>query len=148
MTHPLAGRTCTVVGGEAMGTRGIVVDGYAGLLGTPVGLGRDRIGPQSEMVYVIVFEVTHVPHNLPRDYIGHLFSVRATQVRIDATPGTDVLLPPRTANEPTFNHTRGDGPFNPCPQCLQLMSHSQLIALVEDMRESISDAAARFRERE
>ena len=36
---------------------------------------------------------------------------------------------------PTFNHTRGDGPFDPCPQCLVLMSREDLIALVRDLTE-------------
>ena len=36
---------------------------------------------------------------------------------------------------PTFNHTRGDRPFDPCPKCLVLMSREDLIALVRDLTE-------------
>lgn len=35
---------------------------------------------------------------------------------------------------PTFNHTRADGPFDPCPICLEQMSRADLIALVKDLR--------------
>jgi hypothetical protein len=41
---------------------------------------------------------------------------------------------------PTFNHTRADGPFEPCVECLQRMTREQLIALVLDMRETRHDA--------
>ena len=41
------------------------------------------------------------------------------------------------APRPTFNHTRGDGEFNPCPECLRLMTREQLIALVDDMRQEL-----------
>lgn len=40
---------------------------------------------------------------------------------------------------PTFNHTREDGPFAPCAECLPRMSKMQLIALVRDMRQVRED---------
>ena len=30
--------------------------------------------------------------------------------------------------KPSFNHTRADGPFDPCSVCLKLMSRKSLIA--------------------
>lgn len=33
---------------------------------------------------------------------------------------------------PYFNHTRADGPFEPCPLCLEKMSREQLLALAKD----------------
>jgi hypothetical protein len=34
--------------------------------------------------------------------------------------------------QPTFNHTRADGPFDPCPECKALMTPKQLEALRKD----------------
>ncbi len=42
--------------------------------------------------------------------------------------------------QPSFNHTRADGPFEPCTECLQRMTREQLIALVLDMRAVRNDA--------
>jgi hypothetical protein len=43
-------------------------------------------------------------------------------------------LAERAHEQPTFNHARADGPFDPCPQCLDRMSRPALIALVKDLR--------------
>lgn len=40
---------------------------------------------------------------------------------------------------PTFNHSRADGPYDPCPKCLRKMTREQLIALVSDLQETIRD---------
>lgn len=45
-------------------------------------------------------------------------------------------------SKPPFNHTRGDGPYDPCQACLPLMSREQLVALVLDMRASASQEPA------
>lgn len=39
-----------------------------------------------------------------------------------------------TDESPTFNHTRGDGLYDPCPICLERMTRKQLVALVKDLR--------------
>ena len=39
----------------------------------------------------------------------------------------------QTPHGPTFNHTRSDGPFDPCPECLGRMSREQLIELARDL---------------
>lgn len=36
---------------------------------------------------------------------------------------------------PSYNHTRADGPFDPCPKCLSEMSSQALRELVEDLAE-------------
>lgn len=41
--------------------------------------------------------------------------------------------------KPTFNHDRGDGPYDPCPECLELMTKKQLISLVKDLKSTIKD---------
>lgn len=40
---------------------------------------------------------------------------------------------------PYFNHSRSDGPFEPCPVCLEQMSREQLLALAKDRREIDKD---------
>lgn len=35
--------------------------------------------------------------------------------------------------KPTYNHSRGDGPFDPCPECLKLMRKKALRELVRDL---------------
>lgn len=45
----------------------------------------------------------------------------------------------RQVRVPAYNHTRSDGPFNPCPICLPLMSREDLIALVSDLQMQIRD---------
>lgn len=49
---------------------------------------------------------------------------------------------------PTFNHTRGDGPFDPCPECLELMSDEQLWDLADDRRERERAAFERVMQKE
>ena len=39
---------------------------------------------------------------------------------------------------PTFNHSRSDGPFDPCPECLARMTRSELCELVRDLRKGKS----------
>lgn len=41
--------------------------------------------------------------------------------------------------QPAFNHTREDGPFDPCPACLPLMTQKDLVALVEDNARDMAD---------
>ena len=36
-----------------------------------------------------------------------------------------------------FNHTREDGPFDPCPICLPLMSKDELIAYIESKKDEL-----------
>ena len=50
--------------------------------------------------------------------------------------------------EPVFNHTRADGPFDPCPICLLLMSKKQLRTLVGDLRGCVEDLRKEKMERE
>jgi len=45
----------------------------------------------------------------------------------------------RPAAPPTFNHTRGDGPENPCPECLKAMTRSQLIEYIQDLEQQLKD---------
>jgi hypothetical protein len=49
------------------------------------------------------------------------------------------------AARPTFNHTREDGPFNPCPECAALMTPSEREALYRD---SIASLVAMVAEHE
>lgn len=53
--------------------------------------------------------------------------------RIDLATGvrSEIAIP---IASPTYNHTRDDGPFAPCPTCLGLMDRESLMALVKDMR--------------
>jgi hypothetical protein len=37
-----------------------------------------------------------------------------------------------TTARPTFNHSRSDGPFDPCPICLELMDRKSLLQLIKD----------------
>ena len=46
---------------------------------------------------------------------------------------------------PTFNHTRGDGPMDPCPECLALLSREQLLAYVQDLKNPDNYASPLFR---
>jgi len=48
-------------------------------------------------------------------------------------PKSDPEPEPRPAARPSFNHTRADGPFSPCPACLEVMSAADLRALVRDL---------------
>ena len=41
--------------------------------------------------------------------------------------------------QPSYNHTRADGPFDPCPQCLDLMPRAALIACIKDMQACLAD---------
>lgn len=43
---------------------------------------------------------------------------------------------------PTFNHTRGDGPYSPCIICLSLMDRDQLFALAKDNERTIAELRA------
>lgn len=43
------------------------------------------------------------------------------------------------AKFPTFNHTRADGPYDPCPECLRKMPRAHLISLVEDLQETLRE---------
>ena len=45
---------------------------------------------------------------------------------------------------PTYNHTRVDGPHDPCPKCLERMPRVGLIDLIKDLRESYDDAQHRL----
>lgn len=45
----------------------------------------------------------------------------------------------RTGEGPSFNHTRADGPFDPCPECLERMSRDSLLALAKDLQGRIED---------
>lgn len=47
---------------------------------------------------------------------------------------------------PAFNHARSDGPFDPCPLCLEELTRDQLIALSKDQRHRIEHALARVAE--
>lgn len=47
---------------------------------------------------------------------------------------------------PAFNHTRADGPFDPCPLCLEVLSRDALLALAKDQRYRIDHALARVAE--
>lgn len=38
---------------------------------------------------------------------------------------------------PTFNHTRGDGVYDPCPICLAKMPREDLLALIKDLRSEV-----------
>ena len=38
---------------------------------------------------------------------------------------------------PSYNHTRADGPFDPCPQCLREMHKEDLWALIGDLRMTV-----------
>jgi hypothetical protein len=40
---------------------------------------------------------------------------------------------------PPYNHTRGDGPFDPCRECFYLMSKDELMALADDLRACVAD---------
>lgn len=53
--------------------------------------------------------------------------------RVPGTPASDIL---RSASSgPSFNHSRADGPFDPCPVCLEQMDRDALLALVKDLLE-------------
>lgn len=41
---------------------------------------------------------------------------------------------PNDGKQPSFNHTRADGPYAPCDTCLEQMDRDQLLRLVKDMR--------------
>lgn len=74
----------------------------------------------------------------PKDYFGS--GTAAVFVRVpwlDEPRGEVAGTSPPAANVPTFNHTRADGPLDPCPLCLPLMSREQLVALVRDMTEFV-----------
>jgi hypothetical protein len=45
------------------------------------------------------------------------------------------------ALKPSYNHTRSDGPFDPCPICLQLMSRAELIEYASDLDMRVKDLA-------
>lgn len=47
---------------------------------------------------------------------------------------------------PSYNHTRGDGPFAPCPECLSLMSRDALLDLVRDLQARVDDLEQQRRE--
>lgn len=51
----------------------------------------------------------------------------------------------RELTKPTFNHSRADGPFDPCPICLEQMDRASLLALVKD--EAATNRRADLRER-
>ena len=40
---------------------------------------------------------------------------------------------------PTYNHTRGDGPFAPCAECFNLMSRDELLAYASDLEMQVKD---------
>lgn len=48
--------------------------------------------------------------------------------------------------EPPYNHTRDDGPFSPCPQCLERMPPADLRALVRDLQDRLQDAEDKTKE--
>jgi hypothetical protein len=48
-------------------------------------------------------------------------------------------------SRPSFNHTRADGPFDPCPECLALMDAVQLRDLVHDLRRGVEGLKDEFR---
>ena len=66
--------------------------------------------------------------------IAKVGTLRADLARVTAE--RDEARKAQTATPaPTFNHTRADGPFDPCPSCLVMMDGASLIALVKDLRE-------------
>jgi hypothetical protein len=44
-------------------------------------------------------------------------------------------------SRPSFNHTRDDGPFDPCPTCAALMTREELLTVVNDRRQNREEAA-------
>lgn len=46
------------------------------------------------------------------------------------------------AAAPTFNHTRGDGVYDPCPICLAKMPREDLLALITDLRSEVWELQA------
>jgi hypothetical protein len=54
-------------------------------------------------------------------------------------PGDFIYDDEPKSERPTYNHSRADGPFMPCPQCLRRMPRKDLIALAEDLMETIAD---------
>lgn len=107
------------------------------------------------MVYAAAFAAERAKHDVDVDRIAcpawaeraHLAGFRAvTALRFGKVPGVaeefrgkmvdhanrpvaKTLLGER---RPAFNHTRADGPFDPCPECLELMNKAELIALAKD----------------
>lgn len=49
---------------------------------------------------------------------------------------------------PSYNHTREDGPFNPCPECLVRMPRADLLDYVRDLQNMIADMREDTRARE
>jgi hypothetical protein len=49
----------------------------------------------------------------------------------------DYVFVEEPAAKPTYNHSRADGPFMPCPECLRRMPRKDLIALAEDLMEQL-----------
>jgi hypothetical protein len=47
--------------------------------------------------------------------------------------------PEPKAPRPSFNHTRADGPADPCPECLSLMRPPEVAAFVTDLRDQLAD---------
>lgn len=41
---------------------------------------------------------------------------------------------------PPYNHTRADGPYDPCSICLKLMSNTELTNLVGDLKSQLREA--------
>lgn len=54
------------------------------------------------------------------------------------------------SERPTYNHTRDDGPYNPCPECIPLMSTGELVAYqlarATDREEALMAQASEFQE--
>ena len=46
--------------------------------------------------------------------------------------------------KPSFNHTRSDGPYDPCGICLQMMTRDRLIALASYLQGVVGDLRRRL----
>ena len=43
----------------------------------------------------------------------------------------------QVSKRPTFNHTRADGPYYPCPVCAAQMSKEQLLRVIVNLQDTI-----------
>jgi hypothetical protein len=67
---------------------------------------------------------------------GHFTTSFCTECAKDSMRAELLRELPAPRPGPTFNHTRSDGPFDPCPECAALMSPA---GIMDAVRGSLSD---------
>jgi len=95
----------------------------------PDNIGDDIERHEDRSVELIIGRRAGV-HVYPPAFTDRLYFVRVDEMRA----------------RPTYNHTRGDALYDPCPECAALQSRAELHLRIRDMKDRVSDLEQQNRE--